>query len=583
MQSLKHIDSITKNKILQNKTIPLKVRRPNASAGIVHARLLTGSAQNSIQNIKTIVSQKSYKFGLALALVALVTAIFVPWKINLNSVEASDSIVYLNGYPTINGDYVDCDGHTDPDPAHHVTDSNDTDPGHHVGLNCPSDSLVGSADSLAPSSKASILSSFTSSAAASANLTVNVWWPVDGATVLGVQPFKAVVENMPVKDYRMYWQVDGGALNEMSDINKDGPHKEARVDVSGWNWKGSGPYTITFTAKNQSGTLLATSDSNIYIPAQVSPVPVPVTTTPPPSAPIIPSTPGNPLAGAVFYRDNNNNAQKWISSYGSSQPANATLMQKIASQPNAVWLGGWNGDVKSDATNVVSTAKSQGQMPIFVVYNIPNRDCGGYSAGGAQTVDAYKNWIRQVAAGIGNNKAVVVLEPDGIALISCLSSSELQTRYSLLQDAVSVLKSSSQAVVYIDAGHPNWNSAGETSSRLKQAGVNSADGFALNTSNFTVTQDNITYGTNISSQIGNKHFIIDTSRNGQGPASDGAWCNPSGRALGSKPTSQTGNSLVDALIWAKDPGGSDGNCNGGPSAGVFWPEYALGLAQRSSW
>ncbi|HEU4535784.1 MAG TPA: glycoside hydrolase family 6 protein, partial [Polyangiaceae bacterium] len=74
---------------------------------------------------------------------------------------------------------------------------------------------------------------------------------------------------------------------------------------------------------------------------------------------------------------------------------------------------------------------------------------------------------------------------------------------------------------------------------------------------------------------------IDTSRNGKG--SNGEWCNPSGRALGASPTASTGDPLVDAFFWLKAPGESDGACNGGPSAGTFWPDYALGLAQRAAY
>ena len=66
-------------------------------------------------------------------------------------------------------------------------------------------------------------------------------------------------------------------------------------------------------------------------------------------------------------------------------------------------------------------------------------------------------------------------------------------------------------------------------------------------------------------------------------AANGEWCNASGRALGARPTAATGNSLADAFLWIKPPGESDGTCNGGPAAGVFWPEYAIGLAQRASW
>ena len=41
--------------------------------------------------------------------------------------------------------------------------------------------------------------------------------------------------------------------------------------------------------------------------------------------------------------------------------------------------------------------------------------------------------------------------------------------------------------------------------------------------------------------------------------------------------------LADALLWVKAPGESDGSCNGGPSAGTWWTEYALGLAERATW
>jgi endoglucanase len=36
---------------------------------------------------------------------------------------------------------------------------------------------------------------------------------------------------------------------------------------------------------------------------------------------------------------------------------------------------------------------------------------------------------------------------------------------------------------------------------------------------------------------------------------------------------------VDAYLWVKRPGESDGACgNGAPKVGVWWPDYALDLA-----
>lgn len=128
-------------------------------------------------------------------------------------------------------------------------------------------------------------------------------------------------------------------------------------------------------------------------------------------------------------------------------------------------------------------------------------------------------------------------------------------------------------------------------------------------------------------------FVIDTSRNGTGsldatqfggepynqPAGvvsalhEGAWCNPPGAGLGLRPGA-TDVPLVDAYLWIKIPGESDGSCDaaGGarawdyslynpwslsadaqthfdplwgmvdPAAGAWFPEQALELARKAS-
>lgn len=88
----------------------------------------------------------------------------------------------------------------------------------------------------------------------------------------------------------------------------------------------------------------------------------------------------------------------------------------------------------------------------------------------------------------------------------------------------------------------------------------------------------------MSAAAAGKPFIIDTSRNGNGPPdtvgdTEASWCNPRGRATGSLPTSETGNPLVHAFFWVKKPGESDGDCNGGPKAGQWWTDIALELAK----
>lgn len=286
------------------------------------------------------------------------------------------------------------------------------------------------------------------------------------------------------------------------------------------------------------------------------------------------------VRGSALYVDGNSAASKQVAAWRSSRPADAALLeQEVASKSSGVWFGDWNGDVRGDVARVMSDAARQRALPVLVAYNIPQRDCGLHSAGGASGADAYRTWIRQFAKGLARRPAIVILEPDALASTDCLSTAQRDERFSLLKFAVETLNAQ-DAFVYIDAGHAEWLSPADAAQRLVQAGVGLAEGFSLNVSNFVGNSANIAYGNAIARQTGGKHFVIDSSRNGAG--SNGEWCNPSGRALGTRPTTTTAHELLDAFLWIKKPGESDGNCNGGPAAGQFWSEYALGLAQRST-
>ena len=143
--------------------------------------------------------------------------------------------------------------------------------------------------------------------------------------------------------------------------------------------------------------------------------------------------------------------------------------------------------------------------------------------------------------------------------------------------------SSARTAVYIDAGNPRWHSPREMAARLLRANIAEATGFALNVANSIGLEENVAYGHRLAQLLPGKHFVIDTGRNGSGPLlrADGAveWCNPPGRSLGRPPTLETMLEYVDALLWVKPPGSSDGECNDGPPAGTWWPDYALDLAR----
>ncbi|PSL52823.1 endoglucanase [Saccharothrix carnea] len=337
--------------------------------------------------------------------------------------------------------------------------------------------------------------------------------------------------------------------------------------------------------------------------------------------------------GTSFYVEPDSNAARQAEQWrAEGRVADAELMEGMAAQPTAIWFTTAGADqVRENVRNVVRAARAKDQVPVLVAYFVPYRDCSQWSAGGARSEQEYKDWIDAFAEGIGDEKAVVVVEPDGLALLTsepwCTigpDSELVPQRFREINHAVDALKRGKHTRVYLDAGHSAWQALNDYDAgygeprqqlgivnRLLQGGVTRADGFALNTSNYRFTEDLVQYGTRVSKCIylrtergatscpANEeldampvhrpkmtHFVLDTSRNGLGHYTPGEgetdWCNPPGRGLGERPTANTGIPLVDAFLWVKRPGESDGECQGGPAAGRWWPEQALELAKLAS-
>lgn len=322
----------------------------------------------------------------------------------------------------------------------------------------------------------------------------------------------------------------------------------------------------------------------------------------------------------------------------------AIQLSTMLAAPTATWVtGGTTASVTTRVRDTTTSAAARGQVPVLAAYNLPFRDCSQYSAGGATSVAAYKQWIDAFAAGIGTRPALVIVEPDGLGIIPWYTSVEgkqdwcrpggapQQTaaadRFAMLNYAVDKLSSLPRATVYLDGGHSGWLGVGDAASRLVRAGVEKADGFFLNVSNFETTEKQLSYGTwmskcihyatnraegawrvgrytdcasqyypaspgdtstwgktdawyatNVDAAAGApsavrplRHFVVDTSRNGRGPWTPPSgsypdaqtWCNPPGRGLGYRPTTATGHPLADAFLWVKVPGESDGQCSRG--------------------
>nr|WP_246606226.1 glycoside hydrolase family 6 protein [Actinoplanes toevensis] len=288
------------------------------------------------------------------------------------------------------------------------------------------------------------------------------------------------------------------------------------------------------------------------------------------------------ISGAL-YRDPDTAVARWVAA-NPNDSRTAVIRDKVASQPSSRWLSNFNvGTVQAEVAGYVGAANAVGQIPQLTLYGIPNRDCGGASAGGAPDLATYQTWIGNIARGLGGSTVLILLEPDSLALQTCLSSSERSARDAALRTATQTLKGANpNAKVYLDAGHSAWNTAGDQAGRLVAAGVAVADGFYTNVSNFQPTSSEAAYGRSILSAlsgqgVSGKHQIIDTSRNG-GAAGD--WCGDDNtdRRIGAYPTTATNDANIDAYLWVKPPGEADGCAY---AAGSFQPNLAYSLASSA--
>ncbi|GGS47807.1 glycoside hydrolase family 6 protein [Actinokineospora fastidiosa] len=292
--------------------------------------------------------------------------------------------------------------------------------------------------------------------------------------------------------------------------------------------------------------------------------------------------PAASAAESEFYVVPDTSAARWVAA-NPNDPRAGVIRDRIASVPQAKWFTTTNTSaVRGQVDAFVGAAAAEGKIPIMVVYNIPNRDCGGPSGGGAPSHDAYRAWVDQVSAGLAGRPAYIVLEPDVLPLMSSCQTADqqTQTRASMAYAGKKLKAGSAQARVFFDIGHSAWLTPSEAANRLRGADIfTSADGISTNVSNYRANSEAVPFAKAVLNNLGDSRLkaVIDTSRNGNGPLGD-EWCDPPGRAIGVPSTTRTGDAQIAAFLWVKLPGEADG-CIAG--AGQFVPQRAYELAQAA--
>jgi len=250
----------------------------------------------------------------------------------------------------------------------------------------------------------------------------------------------------------------------------------------------------------------------------------------------------------------------------------------------------------------IQTSTGKKQLVQIVIYDLPDRDCHAKASNGELSIAnggaaLYKQYIDGISAWITKYptvRVVAVVEPDSLAnLVTNLSDSKCAnaaTTYKELTAYAIKTLTQSNIYLYLDAGHAGWlgwtaniqPAAQLFASILTQAGgTYRVRGLATNVANYNAlnaaSPDPITSGNSnydeshyinalaplLTSNNFPAHFIVDQGRSGvQNIRSQwGDWCNILGAGFGTQPTTNTGNSYIDAIVWVKPGGESDGTSN----------------------
>jgi endoglucanase len=298
----------------------------------------------------------------------------------------------------------------------------------------------------------------------------------------------------------------------------------------------------------------------------------------------------DPLVGARWFVDHGDDAQRQMRIWRrTGEVAWANILAKLADEPQTEHFGSFSFNIRASVRRYMESVR-RGTVPILATYDLPHLGCTHTSDTPAQS-GAFRGWIHAFAHGIGDRRAVVFLEEDALITVGCLSHAGLAVRMSELDYATRTLGNLPHTVTYLDAGAADGDpSPGRIASLLRRAGVRHIRGFFLNSSHFDWTNNELRYGNRVA-KILHAHFVVSTSENGRGPLhppdrvknGNEILCNPPGRGLGPRPTTDTGDPLADAFMWIGIPGRSDGQCHpGDPPGGTWFPAYALELATNAN-
>ncbi|KAI1308770.1 1, 4-beta cellobiohydrolase [Xylaria venustula] len=312
---------------------------------------------------------------------------------------------------------------------------------------------------------------------------------------------------------------------------------------------------------------------------------------------------GNPFSGVTMWA----NAFYASEVSASAVPTLGAKATAVAEVPNFMWIDTYAKiDTMASTLADISTANAKGakNAGLFVVYDLPDRDCSAAASNGEYSIadngvanyKAYIDAIVTLLKQYSDIPVILVIEPDSLAnLVTNLSVSKCanaQAAYLECTNYAITQLNLDNVSMYLDAGHAGWlgwpanlTPAAQLFTEVYQNASSPASlrGLATNVANYNAWQisgscPSYTQGNDVCDESSyieklapllqsggwDAHFITDTGRNGKQPTGQlqwGDWCNAIGTGFGLRPSADTGSDLLDAFVWIKPGGECDGTSN----------------------
>ncbi|KAJ1303749.1 hypothetical protein OPQ81_008173 [Rhizoctonia solani] len=309
----------------------------------------------------------------------------------------------------------------------------------------------------------------------------------------------------------------------------------------------------------------------------------------------------NPFAGKTFYGNPYYRSlveAEVVKLKAEGKTELAAKAAKVARVPVFSWV--YDTESVKDITGYLEDAaaiqKKTGKKQIvqLVIYNLPDRDCSSKASAGELSLTSsatgetpYQKLLQSARAQIEKYPDItvaIILEPDSIGdlvasngVAKCSSSAQAHKR--LLSLAIATLQLPNVSI-YLDGANAGWlgeslaPTAALLSDILKDAKAQNANatvrGLATNISNYNglgnqqkAGQDELKYIKDLAPYLKKvgfpANFIVDQGRSGNQQATrrDNDWCNFKYAGFGLRPAVTT-HPLVDAVVWVKPGGESDG-------------------------